>query len=69
MAAECAQFNGNHRAVQCANVQCRSQCASRIGIRVKEVQASCAVLRAGGVIAGHLVTKSCAAAATRESIC
>ena len=54
--------------VHCANVQWRTQCRCKICIRVKEVQTSCAVLRAAGGFAMQLVTKVCAADFSRESM-
>ena len=54
--------------VHCAKVQWRTQRRCMICIRVKEVQTSCAVLRAASRFAGQLVTKVCAAVFSRESM-
>jgi hypothetical protein len=54
--------------VHCAKLQRSVQRRCIICIRVKEVQTSCAVLRAAGGFAGHLVTEGFAAFQTRESM-
>ena len=54
--------------VHCAKVQWSVHRRCMICIRVKEVQTSCAVLRAASRFAGQLVTKVCAAVFSRESM-